>query len=74
MPTPEAHPDRTGPVPTPNPAEAAPHLSTEFDPEATLVEAARAGDDAALRELLAPETDRLYAVCLGMLRDPDANA
>lgn len=40
--------------------------------EDALLAAARDGDEDALRSLLAPETDRLYAVCLGMLKNPEA--
>ncbi|MEM7754629.1 MAG: RNA polymerase sigma factor [Planctomycetota bacterium] len=61
------------PVPLEQPIDAS--LEAAARPRATdptVIAAARAGDEDALRRLLAPEPDRLYAVCLGMLRDPDA--
>ena len=77
MPEPEVNPDPAGPDPI-DPGHALPIAGTA-EPESTkpratdpkLIAAAKAGDEAALRRLLAPEPDRLYAVCLGMLRDPD---
>ncbi len=62
-PKPEA--GRPAPPPTPGPPSGA------GDPPASLIDAARSGDEAALERLLAPETDRLYAICLRMLGRPD---
>lgn len=57
------HPEAGRPAPTPPPSPA--------DPPAKLIDAARAGDRAALERLLEPETERLYAICLRMLGRPD---
>lgn len=60
------HPEAGLPAPT-SPTSPA-------DPPATLIEAARAGDQSALERLLGPETERLYAICLRMLGRPDQAA
>lgn len=57
MPAPEVQPEPTGPSPA--------------DDAATL-NAAKEGDADAVRRLLAGEPERLHAVCLGMLKDPEA--
>lgn len=57
------HPEAGRPALTPPPSPA--------DPPAKLIDAARAGDRAALERLLEPETERLYAICLRMLGRPD---
>ena len=68
MPGPEIKPDHAGPdTPAPRGDAAARHAF-----EATLIAAARARSEDAARRLLEPESDRLYAVCLGMLKNPDA--